>query len=72
MYSLVLKQVFELAGIPTLSGCLFIYSYNFFNIAVSSLNYMTWNDKETNEKSVWNAATRIIRDVRYNNNNNIY
>jgi hypothetical protein len=52
MYSLVLKQVLGLDGVPTLSGRLFIYFYNSFNKAVSSPHFMMWNDEATNEKSV--------------------
>jgi hypothetical protein len=52
MYSLVLKQAVELPAIPTLSGFLLVYFYDSPNMALSSPNYMMWNDKATNEKSV--------------------
>ena len=48
MYTSVLEQVLGLAGIPTLTGCLFVYFYDSFNNVFSNPNYMMWNDKVTN------------------------
>ena len=55
-----------LAGIPTLSGSLFVYSYDSFNKVLSSPNYMMWNDKATNDcQSEKLQHVRFVMSDRY-------